>query len=95
MIRSTTEANMAANQILTENERALLIAIRDNEFQDGDAGRASTIDNPIWIDCISDWSDEKKFGGVMASLSKKGLAKTDGECCWLTQAGFDLIGAGR
>ena len=73
---------------ITTNERELLTAIRDNEFQDG----RDVIDNPVWVDCIGGWADTAKFGGVMASLTKKDLAGTDGECCWITQAGFDAIG---
>jgi hypothetical protein len=32
-----------------------------------------------------------KFGGVMASLTKKGLAQTDGECAWITETGFAAV----
>lgn len=72
---------------VTENERALLIAIRDNEFHDGD----DPIDSPVWVNCIWGWEGTRKYAGTMASLTKKGLARTDGECCWVTQAGFDAV----
>jgi hypothetical protein len=75
------------NSKLTANEINLLAAILRNEFHDG----CPPVDNPIWVDCIDGWSDTAKFGGVMASLTKKGLAGTDGESCWISQAGFDAI----
>lgn len=69
---------------LTENETLLLKAILHSEFHDSVAieNRAR---NAVWVDCI--WG-KKKFGGTMASLAKKGLANTDGECCWLTETGL-------
>lgn len=72
---------------ITENEKELLIAIRDNEFHDGN----HPVENWVWVDCIHGFADKKKFGGTMASICKKGLAKTDGECCTITQEGFELI----
>lgn len=72
---------------ITENERSLLIAMRDNDFQDGE----HPVNKRIWVDCIQGWSDERKFPGTMASLVNKGLATTDGETCAMTQAGFDAI----
>ena len=73
--------------MITTNERGLLVAIRDNEFNDG---------NPlakVWVDCIPGWTDKTKFGGTMASLVKKGLARTDGEVCWLTEVGLAVANA--
>lgn len=78
---------MTTQTTLTENERALLIAIRNNEFQDG----MNPVNNPIWVDCVWGWEGSTKYPGTMASLVKKGLAKTDGETCSITQAGFDAI----
>ncbi len=75
----------------TDNERALLVAIRDNDFQDGEAN-AGRPGHMIWVDCIDGWSGKTKFGGTMASLTAKGLVVTDGECCALTQAGLDTVG---
>jgi hypothetical protein len=40
---------------------------------------------------LADWDvDPKPHRWV---LVKKGFAKTDGECCWLTAAGFAEVGA--
>jgi hypothetical protein len=75
---------------ITENERNLLIAIRDSEYQDA----SNPVNNPVWVNCIWGWADTKKYPGTMASLAKKGLAKTDGECCSITQAGFDAVKEG-
>lgn len=72
---------------ITENERALLIAIRDSEYNDG----LSPVENDVWVNCLWGLSGTRKFPGTMASLVKKGLAKTNGECCRITQAGFDAI----
>lgn len=74
---------------VTENELDLLRAIRDSEYHDG----RDPVDDDVWVDCLHGWSDTRKFPGTMASLIKKGLARTDGECCSLTQAGFDAVGA--
>jgi len=72
-------------KLVTSGELSLLRAIRDSEFHDGQ----HPVGNYVWVDCLDGWSDTRKFPGTMASLVKKGLAKTDGEACALTQAGFD------
>jgi hypothetical protein len=72
---------------ITDNERSLLVAIRDNEFQDG----RNPVNNPVWVNCIYEWDGKPAYGGVMASLVKKGLAETDGETCSITQKGFDAV----
>ena len=74
---------------LTTNEKELLIAIRDNEFHDGN----HPVDNPIWVDCIDGWSGERKFPGTMAALVKRGFARTDGTSCQITEFGFEAIQA--
>lgn len=70
---------------LTENEKALLIAIRDSEYNDDHQLAA------VWVNCLWGFEGTKKFGGVMASVSTKGLAKTDGECAWLTELGLATV----
>ncbi len=72
---------------ITKNERSLLVAIRDNEFMDGN----DPVNHYVWVNCIWGWEGTRKFPGTMASLVKKGLAKSDGECCCITQSGFDAI----
>ncbi len=76
---------------ITEKERALLTAIRDDEFQDGQC----PVGNPVWS-----FSPCGQFGtsagGIMASLVKKGLAGADDHgysdpVCWVTQEGCDAI----
>ena len=83
---------------ITDKERSLLKAIRDNDFQDGQ----HPVGNWVWADGIDD-DLGTGHGGVMASLVKKGLAEheydndpgrkhtsNDNVVC-ITQAGFDAI----
>ncbi len=75
---------------VTEKESALLVAIRDDQFQDGQP----PVGTRVWT-----WSPCERFGtsagGIMASLVKKGLADVDGigedATCWITQRGFDAV----
>lgn len=76
-------------ELMTENERSLLIAIINSDFHDGQ----EPVGDYVWVDCLDGWSDTKKFPGTMSSLVKKGFAKTDGEACCITQAGFDAVRA--
>jgi hypothetical protein len=75
---------------LTDSEKKLIKAIGHSEFGNG---QICTKDNPAWVDCIWGFEGKRLFAGVMASLSKKGLAETDGECCWLTEAGVTELAA--
>lgn len=70
---------------ITANERKLILAIRDSEYN-GDGGLA-----PVWVNCMWGWYGKRIFSGVMSSLVKKGLAGSDGECCWLTKKGLDAV----
>lgn len=72
---------------ITDNERSLLTAIRDSEYHDG----RDPVDDPVWVNTLHGWSGTTKFPGTMASVLKKGLARTDGETCELTQAGSDAL----
>lgn len=73
--------------MLTENEKLLLDNIIRNEYTSGRRGP----NVHTWADCL-DYSPNripsKSVPGIMASLSKKGLAQTDGEVCFATEAGF-------
>ena len=71
--------------MITTNERNLLTAIRDSEYHDG----RNPVDSPTWVDCVI--FDSRAHAGTMSSLSKKDLAYSDGETCWITQKGFDAI----
>lgn len=70
---------------MTKNERDLLVAIYLSEFNDGSHTA------PVWVNCLWEFEGSRSFGGVMASLTKKGLAETDGECAWLTKAGVEKV----
>jgi hypothetical protein len=77
---------------ITDNERALLAYLYDNEWGD-----------IVWVDCICDDGDlpfdRDGLGGVMASLTKKGLASTwhtgDGDQAQITEAGCETFLADR
>jgi hypothetical protein len=69
---------------ITENEKALMIAIATSEYGD-------YMTDPTWVNCVWGWQGTRKFPGVMSSLVKKGLAKSNRECCSLTDAGADLV----
>jgi hypothetical protein len=82
---------------LTENEKALLIAIVESEYQDADKTE-DTVGHDIWVDYIDGWSrkcggqNASKFPGTMSSLSKKGLAVSsyyakNEQVCHITAAG--------
>lgn len=77
---------------ITERESKLLKAIYSSEYHDSNRG-ADRINNAVWVDCIWGFEGKKSFGGIMAGLTKKGLADTDGEGTWITRAGFELLKA--
>ena len=76
----------------TENEDKLLVAILNSEYHITSdlTQRHGSANAAIWVDCVWGFEGKSKFGGTMASLAKKGLAATDGECCWLTEDGCKL-----
>jgi hypothetical protein len=78
------------NVAVTANELALLEAIYNSEFHDGISG-AGRIKNSVWLDCIWGFSGTPKFGGIMSSLSKKGLASSYEDVCWITALGYDVL----
>jgi len=78
---------------ITDNEKKMLNAIVSNEYAH-EAG-ADMIGVPVWSEAACE-SFGTSAGGVMASLVKKGLAGTmenpgDGDVCWITREGFDVI----
>lgn len=81
------------NTQLTPNEKELLLAIVNSEYQDGD----TVIDYPVWSDCLQyDCISLKRkaISGTMSSLVKKGLAEVNDHnenTCWITSAGYELI----
>ena len=47
---------------------------------------------PIWVWSVADNTkivNTKQVSGVISSLVKKELVKTDGECLWLTKIGIE------
>jgi hypothetical protein len=79
--------------MITNLERKLLTAIRDSDFNYG----CNPVDNPVWVDCIMcDAGMSNKTGsGVMSSLVKKGLVKTNGECCTILKAGMGELNSAQ
>lgn len=75
-------------KIVTDLERDIMRAILLQDHRDGRDARAQ-----IWVDCILDKAELAKrssLGGVMTSLKRKGIADSDGECAWLTDAGIAI-----
>jgi len=62
---------------ITENERIVLRAIVDNEFQDG----GDVIENPVWTFALysahKSGISGKALSGTISSLVKKGLVGVD------------------
>ena len=76
---------------ITKLEEKVLKAIRDNEYQDG-VTADFVVNNPVWVFSVSyDVGGTKVFSGVMSSLTKKNLAGTDKETCWITKEGFERM----
>jgi hypothetical protein len=96
-MNTTTTKQGVEKMKITDNERHLLRAIRDSDFNQG----CNPVNNWVWADCIND-NLGTGHGGVMASLVKKGLAdhdyyndpgsqhSNDNTVC-ITRAGFDAI----
>jgi hypothetical protein len=81
---------------ITTLEAEGLQGICDSDFHDG----ADRVDNPVWTWSANPWSGTqgaRLFSGVMSSLVKKGLAKSEGhgkdDCCRITQDGWDALQA--
>jgi hypothetical protein len=69
---------------MTKLERQLLGNIIHSEYHDG----ANPVDNPTWVDCVTEGFTGKTASGVMSSLVKKGWARTNGETVTVTSDGF-------
>ena len=80
------------NQTITALETLVLTAIFCCETHDG----SDPVDNPIWVEYLVDDSglNAAQLGGVMASLTKKGLVQTDGgKTCSANEEAFNLLPA--
>jgi hypothetical protein len=86
------------NTTTTEMERAALVAIATDQYNDGSLA-PSGADVAVWTWSVSDTFacdyPRRSFPGVVASLNKKGLTGSDeaGEdsTIWLTEAGAEQI----
>jgi len=86
--------------IITENERAVMINIAENEMAELNGSVPENYDecSSIWTDCVEygvvDSPSGKSLSGVMSSLTKKNLISgfDDGResQTWLTEEGFDI-----
>lgn len=81
---------------LTDLEAKMLVAIRDSEYRDGGKIAYVEVWNDTTMDTFAKFSGKRSAaGGVMASLTAKGLAGTSGsgreDCCWITEAGLAAI----
>jgi hypothetical protein len=80
---------------ITDKEGKVLKAVLTNDFTMSNGRVPEKYDGPdwIWSDCINDTRfpsgiEGKTLSGVVSSLCRKGLLKSDGECVALTEAGF-------
>lgn len=87
---------------VTQNEKSVLRALLTNDFTAHNGGIPAeygrAIEWAVWSDCIEDAAEPpavsgKALSGVCGSLVQKGLAGSDGECIWLTEAGFNVATA--
>lgn len=83
--------------LATDLEIKVLTAVLHNYFHDG-AQDFDKINGYVWSNCIND-SDKpsgiegKQLSGVVASLCRKKLLNSDGECVALTKEGYDIAKA--
>ena len=75
---------------LTAKELEALTAIFECEYHN-ECAPEKRINNPVYTWACNPFRTLRSFSGIMASLAKKGLAGTDGECCWITRAGFEAL----
>ena len=73
--------------LFTELEKKVFDALVDDEYICEDYENGAT-----WCDMVADAAGitPTSLGGVMASLSKKGIVWTNGESCGFTDLGADL-----
>jgi hypothetical protein len=79
--------------LLTELELRLLQNIALNDFQSCNGSEPPNFEacDPVWSNCLDCGPNDlrpRSIPGLVASLSKKGLIQTDGECVSLTRDGF-------
>jgi hypothetical protein len=81
----------AATQTITALETLVIVAILSNECRgcNDDQG----IDQPVWVEYIVDDAgiEANQLGGILSSLTKKGLGWSDGETCAVNQAAVDAL----
>jgi hypothetical protein len=74
---------------ITPNEFKALQGVYDSDYRDGN----SPVDHPVWSWSANPFASKKTFGGVVASLVKKGLVDQGGvgeeAVVSMTQAGYD------
>jgi hypothetical protein len=77
---------------ITNKELLALKGILASDFLDGDP----PVGKWVWSWSANPFESAKSFGGVVASLTKKGLAQQSGDtgkdaCVAITQAGVDAV----
>jgi len=93
---TTTETETTMTQIsLTEKEIAVLKGIANSDFMGDYGGVFAGPDFPVWSSSVTDAAEgieASSMGGIVASLSNKGLVggQNSGEeaIIWLTDAGL-------
>jgi len=79
------------NNTITALETLVIVAILSNECRD--SAPEAGIDQPVWVEYIVGDAgiEENRLGGVLSSLTKKGLGWSDGECCAVNQKALDAL----
>jgi len=87
---------------ITELEQKMLIGILEDDYQPCNGSEPETFadcgSTYIWSAMDNSDIEPKSRSGVMSSLVKKGLAKSENlnkmnACCWVTEKGFDVYKA--
>jgi hypothetical protein len=77
--------------MITNNERKALHGIFNSDFRDGD----HPVGKAVWSWSGNPFDNKRTFSGVVASLVKKGMVKSDGEgedaCLTMLEPGWNEI----
>lgn len=85
----------------SQNQITVLRSILTNDFTTFNGGipsdgyKFNEDDFQVWSNCIQDSSERdcptgRKLSSICSTLVQAGLAGSDGECIWMTKAGYDV-----
>lgn len=87
---------------ITSKEHAVLLSIINNDYQTFDVSDRGLVNSPTWtFVCEDSGISGKELSGVISSLTKKGLVKSDldrkrinDSTIWITKEGFRALNEG-